>query len=389
MLRLINVSIVGTGQTKFGRHTEYDLRELFTLAANEAVAEAGITTKDVQALFVGNLSADLFNRQCHIAPLVADFAGMKGVPATKCEAACASSATALRAAIFALEAGLYDVVMAGGVEKMTDLSTAGVVETLASAADQTFEASAGLTFPGVFAVMAVAHMRQFGTTREQLAAVAIKNHHNAVSNPLAQFQQEVTLDKVLCSRMVAWPLALFDCSPISDGAAAVVLVRNKDAHKYTDAPVRIVGSGQASGSMNMSDREHLHTLQAAKKASAQAYKQAKLAAKDIDFAEVHDCFTIAEIIATEDLGFFKPGEGGPAVEQGRTQIGAEKPINTSGGLKAKGHPVGATGVAQVIELYHQLRNEAGKRQVPNASVGLAHNVGGTGATCCIHICKRW
>lgn len=386
---MINVSIVGAGQTKFGRHTEYDLRELFALAANEAVAEAGLAPKAVQALFVGNLSADLFNRQCHIAPLVADFSGMKGIPATRCEAACASSATALRAAILALESGLYDVVIAGGVEKMTDLPTAGVVETLAMAADQTFEAGAGLTFPGVFAVMAVAHMQKFGTTREQLAAVAVKNHHNAIGNPLAQFQQEVTLDKVLSSRMVAWPLGLFDCSPISDGAAAVVLVRTKDARKYTDAPVKIIGSAQASGSMNLCDRENLHTLQGAKQAAAEAYKQAKLDAKAINFAEVHDCFTIAEIIATEDLGFFKPGEGGPAVEQGRTQIGAEKPINTSGGLKAKGHPVGATGVAQVIELYHQLRNEAGKRQVPNADVGLTHNVGGTGATCCIHICKRW
>jgi acetyl-CoA C-acetyltransferase len=386
---VINVSIVGAGQTKFGRHTEYDLRELFALAANEAVSEAGITPKGVQALFVGNLSADLFNRQCHIAPLVADFAGMKGIAATRCEAACASSATALRAAILALESGLYNVVIAGGVEKMTDLPTAGVVETLAMAADQTFEAGAGLTFPGIFAVMAVAHMQKFGTTREQLAAVAVKNHHNAMNNPLAQFQQEITVEKVLSSRMVAWPLGLFDCSPISDGAAAIVLVRTKDARKYTDAPVKIIGSAQASGSMNLCDRENLHTLLAAKQASVEAYKQAKLDAKDIDFAEVHDCFTIAEIIATEDLGFFKPGEGGPAVEQGRTQIGAEKPINTSGGLKAKGHPVGATGVAQVIELYHQLRNEAGKRQVPNADVGLTHNVGGTGATCCIHICKRW
>ena len=386
---MIHVSIVGAGQTKFGRHTEYSLRELFALAASEAIADAGITAKDVEAVFIGNLSADQFNRQVHIAPLMADFAGMRGIAATKCEAACASSATAIRAAIMALESGLYDVVMAAGVEKMTDLPTAGVIETLAMAADQTFEATPGLTFPGIFALMAVAHMHKYGTTREQLAAVAVKNHSNALHNPLAQFHKAITVDTVLSSRMIAWPLTLYDCSPITDGAAAVILVRNEDARKYTDTPVKIIASAQASDTMNLCDREHLYSLGSARRAAAQAYKQAGLTPRDIDFAEVHDCFTIAEIIATEDLGFFEPGEGGPAVEEGLSQIGGEKPINTSGGLKAKGHPVGATGVAQIIELYHQLRNEAGKRQVPNADIGLAHNVGGTGATCCIHICQRW
>ena len=386
---MIHVSIVGAGQTKFGRHTEYSLRELFTMAASEAIADAGITAKDVEAVFIGNLSADQFNRQVHIAPLMADFAGMRGIAATKCEAACASSATALRAAIMALESGLYDVVMAAGVEKMTDLPTAGVVETLAMAADQTFEATPGLTFPGIFALMAVAHMHKYGTTREQLAAVAVKNHNNALHNPLAQFHKAITVETVLSSRMIAWPLTLYDCSPITDGAAAVILVRNEEARKYTDTPVRIIASAQASDTMNLCDREHLYSLASAKRAASQAYKQAGLTPRDIDFAEVHDCFTIAEIIATEDLSFFEPGQGGPAVEQGLTQIGGEKPINTSGGLKAKGHPVGATGVAQIIELYHQLRNEAGKRQVPDADIGLAHNVGGTGATCCVHICQRW
>jgi acetyl-CoA C-acetyltransferase len=386
---MIDVSIIGAGQTKFGRHNDYDLRELFTKAATEAVEEAGITAKDVQAAFIGNLSADQFNSQCHIAPLMVDFAGMKGIPSTKCEAACASSATALRAAILALESGQYDVVMAAGVEKMTDLSTAGVIETLAMAADQTFEANPGITFPGIFAVLAVAHMAKYGTNKEQLAAVAVKNHANAVHNPLAQYQKAITIEDALSSRMVAWPLGLYDCSPITDGAAAVILVRNKAARKYSDAPVKIIASAQASDTMNLCDREDLTSLAAARLAAQDAYKQAKMKPKDIDFAEVHDCFTIAEIIATEDLGFFKPGEGGPAVLEGRTQIGAEKTINTSGGLKAKGHPVGATGVAQIIELYHQLRGEAGKRQVSKADIGLAHNVGGTGATCCVHIAQRW
>lgn len=385
---MINVSVVGAGQTKFGRHPEYDLRELFSLAAAEAVEEAGISPKDVEAAFIGNFSADRFNNQCHIAPMMVDFAGMKGIPATKCEAACASSATALRAAILSIESGLHDVVIAGGVEKMTDQPTPSVIETLAMAADQTFEANLGITFPGIFAILAVAHMAKYGTTREQLAAVAVKNHANAIHNPLAQYQKAITIEKVLSSRMVAWPLSLYDCSPITDGAAAVILVRNKAARKYSDTPVKIVASAQASDTMNLCDREDLTSFTAARLTAQDAYKQAKIKSKDIDFAEVHDCFTIAEIIATEDLGFFKPGEGGPAVVEGRTQIGAEKSINTSGGLKAKGHPVGATGIAQIIELYHQLRGEAGKRQVFKAEIGLAHNVGGTGATCCVHILQR-
>ncbi len=389
MYLLINVSIVGAGQTKFGRHDDYDLRELFAMAAHEAIEDAGITPKDVEAAFIGNLSADQFNRQTHIAPLMADFAGMKGIPATKCEAACASSATALRAAILAIESGIHDVVLAAGVEKMTDLATPGVIETLAMAADQTFEAQPGITFPGIFAILAVAHMAKYGTTKEQLAAVAVKNHANGVHNPLAQYQQEITLEKALSSRMVAWPLGLFDCSPITDGAAAVIITKNKKARKFTDAPVKIVASEQANDTMNLCDRTDLTSLYAARTASHRAYKQARIIPQDVDLAEVHDCFTIAEIIATEDLGFFKPGKGGRAVEEGLTQLDGEVAINTSGGLKAKGHPVGATGVAQIIELYHQLRNEAGKRQVSSPNVALAHNVGGTGATCAIHICERW
>lgn len=382
---MINVSIVGAGQTKFGRHDEYDLRELFALAAHEAIEEAGITPKDVEAAFIGNLSADQFNRQTHIAPMMADAAGMKGVTATKCEAACASSATALRAAILAIESGQHDVVMAAGVEKMTDLPTPGVIETLAMAADQPFEAEPGITFPGIFAIFAVAHMAKYGTTKEQLAAVAVKNHANAVHNPLAQYQKEITIDKVLSSRMVAWPLGLFDCSPITDGAAAVILTRNKLARKFTDTPVKIKASAQANDTMDMCDRTDLTTLYSARTAAQRAYKQAKISARDIDFAEVHDCFTIAEIIATEDLGFFTPGMGGQAVEEEYTSLDGEFAINTSGGLKAKGHPVGATGIAQIAEIVMQLRGEADQRQVKNAKIGLTHNVGGTGASCIVHI----
>lgn len=386
---MIKVSIVGAGQTKFGRHDDYNIRELFALAAHEAIQDAGISPKDVEAAYIGNLSADTFNQQTHIAPMMVDSAGMKGIPATKCEAACASSATALRAAILAIESGHHEVVMAAGVEKMTDLPTPGVIEILATAADQPFEAQPGITFPGIFALFATAHMAKYGTTKEQLAAVAVKNHANAVHNPLAQYQKEIDIETVLSSRIVAWPLRLFDCSPITDGAAAVILTRNKKARKFTDAPVKIIASAQANDTMDMCDRTDLTTLYAAKTAANRAYKQARIFPLDLDFAEVHDCFTIAEIIATEDLGFFQPGQGGKAVEEGQTQIDGEIAINTSGGLKAKGHPVGATGVAQIIELFHQLRDEAGKRQVDSPNYGLAHNVGGSGATAVVHICERW
>ncbi|MFX1576394.1 MAG: thiolase domain-containing protein [Promethearchaeota archaeon] len=386
---MLKVSIVGAGQTKFGRHDKYNLRELFALAAHEAIEDAGIVPKDVEAAFIGNLSADQFNRQTHIAPMMVDAAGMKGIPATKCEAACASSAAALRAAILAIESGHHDVVMAAGVEKMTDLNTAGVIETLAMAADQPFEAQPGITFPGIFAIFATAHMAKYGTTKEQLAAVAIKNHANAVHNPLAQYQKAITLEQALSARMVAWPLGLFDCSPITDGAAAVILTRNKQAKKFTDAPVKIIASAQANDHMDMSDRATLTSLYSARTAADLAYKQARIMPQDIGVAEVHDCFTIAEIIATEDLRFFKPGMGGQAVQEEYTALDGEFPINPSGGLKAKGHPVGATGVAQIVELYHQLRNEAGKRQVDSPNYALAHNVGGSGATAAVHICERW
>jgi acetyl-CoA C-acetyltransferase len=386
---VLKVSVVGAGQTKFGRHDDYNLRELFALAAHEAIEDAGLAPKDVEAAFIGNLSADQFNRQTHIAPMMADAAGMKGIPATKCEAACASSAAALRAAILAIESGQHDVVLAAGVEKMTDLNTAGVIETLAMAADQLFEAQPGITFPGIFAIFATAHMAKYGTTKEQLAAVAVKNHANAVHNPLAHYQKAITLEQALSARMIAWPLGLFDCSPITDGAAAVILTRNKQAKKFTDAPVKIIASAQANDHMDMSDRATLTSLYSARTAAERAYKQARITPQDIGVAEVHDCFTIAEIIATEDLRFFKPGMGGQAVQEDYTALDGEFPINPSGGLKAKGHPVGATGVAQIVELYHQLRNEAGKRQVDSPNYALAHNVGGSGATAAVHICERW
>jgi acetyl-CoA C-acetyltransferase len=288
----------------------------------------------------------------------------------------------------AIESGFYDTVLVAGAEKMTSVSTNRATEALAAAADDEFESSVGLTFPGVFGIAAVAHMQKYGTTEEDMAHVAVKAHKNASTNPLAQFQKEITLEKAMTPRYIAWPLKLFDCSPISDGAAALVLTSNEKAKQYTDTPVKIIGTGQASASMNLCDRTNLTSFEASVSASQQAYKMAGLGPADIDFAVVHDCFTIAEIIASEDIGFFKPGEGAKAVVDGVTARDGDKPINPMGGLKGVGHPVGATGVKQAYVLYRELLGEAGPNQVENHNTGIMHNFGGTGATCVVNIMRR-
>jgi acetyl-CoA C-acetyltransferase len=280
---------------------------------------------------------------------------------------------------------MSDIVVVGGVEKMTDVVGSEATNTLATASDQEWEAFFGATFPGLYAMIATRHMYEYGTTREQLAQVAVKNHANGALNPNAHFQREISVENVLNSTMVSYPLSILDCSPVSDGAAAVILCAADKAKKYTDKPVKIIGSGQASDTLALHGRKEICTLEATVHAAKMAYKQAGIQPKDIDLAEVHDCFTIAEILAIEDLGFVKKGEGGKAIDKKITTLNGEIPINTSGGLKAKGHPVGATGVAQVAEIVAQLQGEAGKRQVKDAKIGLTHNIGGSGASCLIHI----
>lgn len=382
------VAVIGVGLTKFGKHPKVSSRELFAEAAFKAIEDAGVELKDIEEAFIGSFLPDVLEHQGHIAPLVIDYIGLTGIPATHTEGACASSGAAVRIGYISVASGLRDVVLVAGIEKMTDFPTSDVTEALALASDDLFEAAEGLTFPGVFALMAKAHMDRYGTTEEQMAAVAVKNHHNALFNPYAQFHKEITIETVLNSRVIAWPLKLFDCSPISDGAAVIILASENIAKKYTDTPVWIAASAQASDTMALCEREDLTTFRAARMAAEQAYKMAGVEPKNIDVAEVHDCFTIAEIIAYEDLGFCKKGEGGKLIEEGETEIGGRIPVNTSGGLKAKGHPVGATGVAQIVEIVHQLRGEAGKRQVDGAEIGLTHNVGGTGATVTVHILRR-
>ncbi|MHA1770657.1 MAG: thiolase domain-containing protein [Candidatus Thorarchaeota archaeon] len=385
---LRETNIVSGAQTKFGKLEGLTLREIFAEAVDKATVGAGIPKEDIQAAFIGTFIPEMLVHQGHTAPLLADYAGLRGLPATRHEAACASGATALRAGIMAIESGLYDTVLVAAAEKMTSVSTNRATEALAAAADDEFESSMGLTFPGVFAIAAVAHMQEYGTTEEDMALVAVKAHRNAAKNPLAQFQKEISLEKAMTPRYIAWPLKLFDCSPISDGAAAIILTNNERAKQYTDTPVKIVGTGQASASMNLCDRTSLTSFEASVRASRIAYDMAGLTPKDMDFAVVHDCFTIAEIIASEDIGFFKPGEGAKAVREGVTALDGDKPINPMGGLKAVGHPVGATGVKQAVVLYRELIGEAGANQVPNHNTAIMHNFGGTGATCVVNIMRR-
>ncbi len=382
-----DVAVIGVGLTKFGELWDRSFRQLTAEAGSKAILDSGITGKDIDGLYIGSMSSGRFVGQEHVGALVADASGFSHlhIPATRLEGACASGSLALRQGYLSIASGLNDVVVVGGIEKMNDVGGSAATETLATASDQEWEAFFGATFPGLYAMIAKRHMHDFGTTKEDLAHVAVKNHANGVKNPYAQYQKEISLEMALNAAPVAEPLGLMDCSPVTDGAAAVVLCAVDRVNDFEGKPVKIIGSGQASDTLSLHGRRELTTLDATVYAGKMAYKQANLQPKDIDFAEVHDCFTIAEICAIEDLGFVKKGDGGKAVQNKITTIDGTIPVNTSGGLKSKGHPVGATGVAQIVELTKQLRGEAEKRQLNDARYGLAHNVGGSGATCVVHI----
>ena len=409
--------MVGAGMSRFGAFADLSSRDLFVEAYDDmtTLMDKGFDTSDIETMYVGNFSSDLFEGQAHVAPIMSDWLGLTPKPATRIENACASGGSALREGMMAIASGMYDVVLVGGVEKMSNLATERVTDTLAMAADALYEIPAGLTFPGIFATIATAYIHQYEASTDHLAKVAIKNHANGALNPKAQFNKplrdimdrriarakergepvpewEDELDFLHDDRanpLVAWPLRLYDCAPITDGAACVLLVADELASSFTEAPIKVIGIGQASG-RPLHDSESLTSLSSAKAAAEEAYLMAGVGPGDIQVAEVHDCFTPAEIVATEDLGFFEPGEGARALDEGRTTIQGDKPVNTSGGLKAKGHPVGASGVGMAVEIFHQLRQEAGERQVPNDSLelGLSHNVGGTGGTCVVTIYQR-
>lgn len=382
-----DVAVIGVGITPFGELWDISLRELGIKAGFEAIQDAGIVGKDIDALYIGNMSAGKFVDQEHIAPIIAENVGLvlDNIPATRIEAADASGGLAFRHGFMAIASGLHDIVVIGGAEKMSDVTTTDITETLASSADQEWEAFFGATIPSLFAMIARKHMHDFDTTREQLAKVAVKNHKNGALNPKAQFQKAINLDTVINSPMVSSPLTMFDCAPPSDGAAAVILCCMEKAKKFTDTPIKITGSGQASDYMALHDRRSITTMHATVEAGKRAFKMAKCTQKDIDVAEVHDSYTISELIQLEDLGVVKKGDGGRSIDEGLTELTGDFPTNPSGGLKARGHPYGATGVAQIVELVTQLRGKADKRQVPNAEIGLACNIGGTGGTAVVHI----
>jgi acetyl-CoA acetyltransferase len=410
------VAVVGSGMSKFGMFQDRDSKDLFVEAYRETLSsvDKGMDPKDIDALYLGNFTNDFFIRQGHWGPLISDVIGLVPKPATRTEGACASSALAIREGVFAIASGFYDIVLVGGVEEMSKRSTEEVAEGLALGSTP-YEGKVGFTFPGVFGATASAYFAKYGANREHLMNVTIKSHNNAPLNPKGQYKasirdlmqakQEKAKKKGLdvpdwadekaflgdsrANPEVAWPLHLFDCCPISDGASCLLLVAEEMAKSFTDDPLHIIGLGQGSGK-GLHAKADLTCFEATQYAAKEAYGMSGIEPKDVQIAEVHDCFSIAEIVHLEDLGFCNPGEGYKMVEEGRTRLDGDKPINTSGGLKCKGHPVGATGVSQVHEIWKQLRQEAGPRQVPikDLRIGATHNLGGTGGTCTFTIFER-
>lgn len=381
-----DVAIIGVGlNPKWGELWDISLRNMFAEAALAAIEDAGVDHLD--SMYVGCMTSGLFAGQEHLGSLMADYLGQPGLPATRVESACASGGAAVRSAFYEVASGASDIVLAGGVEKMTDVGGDGATYALSTAADGDYEVYHGVTFPALYAMMAVDHMHKYGTTGEDLAAVAVKNHANGAKNPVCQYPFEVTVEQVLESVMIADPLHILDCSPITDGAAAVILCPLEMAKEIVgDKPfVKIAGVGAATDTIALHDREDISRLTSTEKASEAALKMAGADIKDMDCVEVHDCFTIAEVMVIEALGIVDRGKGGAAARDGLTALDGKFPVNTSGGLKSKGHPVGATGVAQIIEVTKQLRGEAGDRQVKGAKRGLTQNMGGTGGSAVVHV----
>lgn len=378
--------VIGASHTRFGEIWDRSFRQLMTEAGLGAIQDARISGDEIDEVFVGTMSTGKLVGQEHVAGLLLDGAGLADLhlPATRVEAAGASGGLAFRQAVQAIRSGNADLVVVGGIEKMTDVSDADAAAIGAGGIDQEWEHFFGATDAAVHALLAKRHMHIHGTTREQMADVAVKNHRHAAKNPLAQFQREITREHVLGASVVAEPLGMFDAAPLSDGAACVVLCSDRVVDSYQGA-VKVSGSGQASDTLALHDRHDLTTWMATEYAARRAYAEAQISTADIDLAEVHDGYTIGEILAIEDLGLVKKGEGGPATESGRTTYGGDVVVNPGGGLKARGHPAGATGIAQICELTWQLRGTAGERQVKDARIGVAHNTGGTGATAVVHV----
>jgi acetyl-CoA C-acetyltransferase len=381
----VEVSVVGAGKTPFGAFPGKDLRALAVEAGEKALSNANCAPDAVQAFYLGNFAGPEFTGQNHLAPYISTALGMIGIPSTRFEAACASGGAAFFHAYMAVACGIHDCVMVLGVEKMTSQTTARVTEILCGAGDWGEEMRAGSTFPSLFGMIARRHMHEFGTTREHLSAVAVKNHENGALNPDAQMRKVITLEQAMKSKPIAEPLNLYDCSLISDGAAAVILCAADRARRFTDKPVSVLGVAQASDYVALDQKADITTFPAVRLAGHKAFAMAGVSRHEIDFAELHDCFTIAELVAMEDLGLVGRGRAGFFTAEGGTRRNGAMPINASGGLKSKGHPVGATGIAQICDVVQQLRGEAGERQLKRNSIGLAQNLGGSGASCVVTI----
>ncbi len=383
---MTGVRVAGVGLTPFGVHPERTGRDLFAEAGLAALSDAGVARADVEGVYYGNFMGALAEHQGHQGPLMAEAVGVDA-PSTRYESACASSGVAAREAVKTVRNGEADVLLVGGAERMNNLGTAGATEALAIAADDLHEVRAGVTFPGAYALMARAYFERFGADREDLAHIAVKNHANAVPNEYAQFQREITVEAALEAMPIAEPLGLYDACPITDGASALVLVSDAYAADHgLDAPVAVTGTGHGGDKLALQDREDIVRTPAAEAAAAEAYADADVEAADVEFAEVHDCFTIAEVLAVEALGFHEPGEGARAARRGETTRDGERPVNLSGGLKAKGHPVGATGTSQLVEATRLLRGDhPNSDAVAGATTGVTHNAGGTVASCVVHV----
>ena len=377
------VCVLGAGSTKYGKLDD-SISDITLQASVGAIESAGIESKDIKAGYISNVFG-VADKQVHLGPVVMSNLGISDRPSLSIESACGSGSVSFREAYANVAAGFYDVALVTGVEKVTHTGTEWTTTYFSYCSDFFYEGQAGASFPGLFASMARAYINEFNATEEDFAQVAVKNHDNGLLNPKAHLRKKITVDDVMNSAVVASPLKLYDCCPFSDGASAVILCSEKFAKDHGADYIEVLGSGRGGSPAALQGREHLTTIPSTRIAAEAAFKMAGITPKDVDFAEVHDCFTIAEVVDSEDLGFFEKGKGVEAIREGKTKLNGEISINPSGGLKSKGHPIGATGVGQVVEVFDQLTGKAGERTVKNAKIGLTQNFGATGASCAVHI----
>ena len=377
------VCVLGAGSTKYGKLDD-SISDITVQASVDAIESAGIEPKEIKAGYISNVFG-VADKQVHLGPVVMSNLGISERPSLSIESACGSGSVSFREAFANVYAGFYDAVLVTGVEKVTHTGTEWTTTYFSYCSDFFYEGGAGASFPGLFASMARAYLNEFKATEEDFAEVAVKNHENGLLNPKAHLRKRITVEDVMKSAVVASPLKLYDCCPFSDGASSVILCNEKFAKEHNKDYIQVIGSGRGGSPAALQGREHITTIPSTKIAAEAAYKMAGITSKNVDFAEVHDCFTIAEIVDSEDLGFFEKGQGVQAVREGQTKRNGQIPINPSGGLKSKGHPIGATGVGQIVEVFDQLTGKAGERTVKNAKIGLTHNFGATGASCAVHI----